>query len=39
MDYTIFAPKEIVIFALMLGLAEGQLSFQQSNFQELSSPE
>ena len=28
MDFTIFPPKEIIIFALMLGLAEGQLSFQ-----------
>lgn len=28
MDYTIFPPKEIIIFALMLGLAEGQLTFQ-----------
>jgi hypothetical protein len=27
-DFTIFPPKEIIIFALMLGLAEGQLSFQ-----------
>lgn len=25
MDYTIFPPKEIIIFALMLGMAEGQL--------------
>lgn len=35
MDYTIFPPKEIIIFALMLGLAEGQLSFQNKNNSEV----
>ncbi len=30
MDFTIFPPKEIVVFALMLGLAEGQFSEQIS---------
>lgn len=30
MDYTIFAPKETVIFAIMLGLAEGQFEFQRA---------
>ncbi len=29
-DFTIFPPKEIVVFALMLGLAEGQFSEQIS---------
>lgn len=33
MDYTIFPPKEIIIFALMLGLAEGQLTFQTSSLE------
>lgn len=28
LDYTIFAPKEIIIFALMLGLAEGQVTYE-----------
>ena len=37
MDFSIFAPKEIVIFALMLGLAEGQLSEQISK-QESGEP-
>ena len=37
MDFTIFPPKEIVIFALMLGLAEGQLTEQISK-QESGKP-
>jgi O-Antigen ligase len=36
MDYTVYPPKEIIIFALMLGLAEGQLSLTLSKVKQRS---
>ncbi|PSB09466.1 hypothetical protein C7B62_13110 [Pleurocapsa sp. CCALA 161] len=39
MDYTIFPPKEIIIFALMLGLAEGQLSCQINSQSQIAEVE
>lgn len=35
MDYTFYPPKEIIIFALMLGLAEGQLSSTLSKIKSI----
>ena len=37
MDYTIFAPKEIVIFALMIGLAESQFEAEQLKCKKIAS--
>ncbi|MBA3943471.1 MAG: O-antigen ligase family protein [Herpetosiphonaceae bacterium] len=38
LDFTFFRPKEIVLWALMLGLAEGALRLQSRSSQEASLP-
>ncbi len=38
LDFTFFRPKEIVLWALMLGLAEGEFQLQGRSFKRADLP-